>query len=91
MFSKSLYDSAVVRFFCKNLGSVVNSLFSNVSLHFISNWEGYTNWEGYIVRRISIRDAEILPLAKSRSSQNLPGTQKTETVEKQDRSTASVN
>ena len=36
IFPKSLSDSTVARLFCTNLGSVVNSLFSNVPLHFIS-------------------------------------------------------
>ena len=36
IFPKSLSGSTVARLFCTNLGSVVNSLFSNVSLHFIS-------------------------------------------------------
>ena len=35
-FPKSLSDSTVARLFRTNLGSVVNSLFSNVPLHFIS-------------------------------------------------------
>ena len=36
IFPKSLSDSTVARLFCTNLGSAVNSLFSNVPLHFIS-------------------------------------------------------
>ena len=35
-FFKSLSDSTVARLFRTNLGSAVNSLFSNVPLHFIS-------------------------------------------------------
>ena len=35
-FPKSLSDSTVARLFRTNLGSAVNSLFSNVPLHFIS-------------------------------------------------------
>ena len=35
-FPKSLSASTVARLFCTNLVSVVNSLFSNVPLHFIS-------------------------------------------------------